>query len=344
MKLPIGIDNFKELVNEKYDFIDKSLFIKDVLEDSAKVLLITRPRRFGKTINMSMLEYFLSLNKKTNQNLFQNLKISQNQELCKKFQNQHPVIFVTFKNVISDNYESAYKLISNIISNLYSEFKDYLYDSLEAHEKHDFDAILFGNAPEAKIYFSIERLSFYLSKKSGKSVFILIDEYDSAVHSGFINGYYDKVAKLIRGIFGAALKGNDSLHKAIVTGITKISSESMFSGINNFDSYSVLDEGYSNYFGFIETEVKDFIRKLEYKINFDNITSWYNGYTIGQSLLYNPWSIIKCLKNKGILSPYWVNTSQNLLIKNIINQGRRLKASWKNLFQVKFWMSTLIIT
>lgn len=324
IKFPIGIDNFQELIEQNYTFVDKSLFIKEIMNDGAKVILITRPRRFGKTINLSMLEFFLSIVAKPKKDLINNLEIAKDKAFCDFYQNKYPVIFVTFKNVVAENFIEAKKSIANIISVLYGKLRPIIYDNLNDYDKNDFDLIEKSLADDVKLSSSLERLSYFVYKATNKKSVILIDEYDTPMHVGYVNGYYDKISTLIRTMFGMALKGNDYLHKALLTGITKIAAESLFSDLNNIVNYSVLDKKYSQYFGFLENEVISLVNNLSIKIDIEKIKDWYNGYVFGDSVIYNPWSIINCLSKDGFFAPYWVNTSQNQLIKKLLDDSQSI--------------------
>tara|TARA_R110000868_G_scaffold362699_2_gene624944 strand:- start:9 stop:1688 length:1680 start_codon:yes stop_codon:yes gene_type:complete len=334
MKLPVGIDDFSKIINNDYDLVDKSLFIKDIIEDGAEVILITRPRRFGKTINMSMLECFFGSQNKQEKNLFYNLEISKYTDLCTKHQNKYPVIFITFKSIYDNNYQDAEKSVLALIASIYSKFKELVWDVLEQEEQDYYQNILSLQAGVVEIKYSLSKLSYFLYKKTKVKSIILIDEYDAAIHSGYIHGYYDEITNLIRGVFGEALKGNQYLEKAVLTGITVIASESLFSGLNHFKGYGVLQTKYSACFGFTEGETIDFCSKAKLSLNMQEIKKWYNGYLFGSNIIYNPWSIINCLNNNGELDAYWVNTSQNLLLKRLLGQsGTELKASFEQLLQ-----------
>ena len=338
MKLPVGLSDFKKLVKEGYQFADKSLLIKEILTDSADVILITRPRRFGKTLNLSMLHYFLQKDHSQDINLFENLAISADQEFCTKHQNQYPVIFISFKDINQSNYADAYSGIKTLISDLYTEHQ-YLFDDLEDNVLHEqekavFHKLLYKEGNNFEVEGAIKKLAIYLTRKFNKSPVILIDEYDTPIQEAYLNNYYQDMIKLMRGILGQALKDNSCLSKAVLTGITRISQESLFSGLNNLEVYSLLREEYGQYFGFTEAEVSKLITETQQEVSLSAIKEWYNGYQIGKHVLYNPWSIIKCLKNHGKLEPYWKNTSSNGLIKKLLNQTKPVvKKQFEELLQ-----------
>lgn len=318
-QLPIGISDFKELIKENYHFIDKSSFIKDIINDGSKVIVITRPRRFGKTLNMSMLMYFLQQGE---ENLFANLLVSKDKEFCKKHQNQYPIIFISFKEVRQDSFAEAYSYITTLISNVYKTHRYLLDDNLLFDdEKNIFNKIINREAIESDIVNSLSQLSEYLERNFQKKPIILIDEYDTPIQTAYLKNYYEPMIGVMRGILGAGLKDNKLLGKAVITGITRVAQESLFSGVNNLEIYSLLREEYGQYFGFAEAEVEKLIKDIGQKISIKGIKEWYNGYQIGKHILYNPWSIINCLKNNGKLQPYWLGTSSNALIHELLNNS-----------------------
>ena len=336
MKLPVGVSDFQELIQEEYLFVDKSSFIKDVMNNGAKVILITRPRRFGKTMNMSMLYHFLQMNFIQDSNLFEGLAISKDTEFCKKQQHQYPVVFISFKGVKQSDYASAYTFIADLIRRLYETHRYLLEeDLLSQSEKKIFNRILDQEANIAQIGGSIRQLSEYMQRKFGKSAIILIDEYDTPIQEAYLKNYYDEMVELMRGILGEALKDNTALAKAVLTGITKISQESMFSDLNNVEVYSLLREEYGQYFGFTETEVIKLLTETGKDIKIKAIKDWYNGYQIGKHTLYNPWSIISCLNNsQNELKAYWVNTSSNApMVKLLRDAGTNVKQCLEALLQ-----------
>jgi hypothetical protein len=350
MKLPIGISDFKELIEGKYHFADKTLLIKEIIDDGAKVLLITRPRRFGKTLNMSMIYYFLELNH--NQDLFNKLYISKEVELCKTHQNKYPIIFISFKDIKKSTYIEAYKNIERLIADLYARHI-YLLDgeALYDYEKIKFNSLLNQTAESADLENSIAKLCEYLSRKFNQNPIILIDEYDTPIQEAYkasnsetitenqdsdTKYYYQKMIELMRSILGQALKDNQYLSKAVITGITRISQESLFSGLNNIKVYSLLQEKLGGYFGFNEEEVSRFIAATKQTVSVDSIKEWYNGYRIGKHTLYNPWSIINCLDNNGELKPYWLNTGGTDLLNILLGKANiDVKQQFEKLLQNK---------
>ena len=323
MKLPIGISDFKKVIKGEYQFTDKSLLVQEILNDSADVILITRPRRFGKTLNLSMLYYFFQQNNIEEENLFKNLLISEDQEFCKKHQNQYPVIFLSFKDVKKSSYAAAYEDFVRLIRDLYSQHRYLLEDEvLYEDEKVVFITILNQQAVQRDIESAIKQLTVYITRKFKKAPIILIDEYDTPIQEAYLRGYYQEMMDLMRSVLGQALKDNSCLGRAVITGITRVSQESLFSGLNNLEVYSLLREEYGQYFGFTEEEVIKLIKDTKQKVLLSAIKEWYNGYQVGKHVLYNPWSIINCLKNSGKLQPYWLNTSSNALIIQLLSQAK----------------------
>ncbi len=323
--LPIGYDNFRDLIDQRLTFVDKSLFIKEFLDDrGTQVTLITRPRRFGKSLNFSMLHHFFAtevLGKPT-KDLFAGLKIMQQDPSYLQHQGKYPVIALSFKDVKDGGFDTAYANLKNLLSRTYGEHA-YLLDStkLRSEQKSNFEAVLTNKADEALIQSSLLSLCDCLYHHYDQKVILLLDEYDTPIQSGYMHGYYDKIVELIRNLFSACLKTNPYLSRAALTGILRVSKESLFSGLNNIKVYSVLNAKYSEHFGFTETEVNDLFTQANLNNDRAKIKEWYNGYQIGDTVLYNPWSIVNCIQEQGLVKPYWVNTSDNSLIKNLLVQS-----------------------
>ena len=310
-KLPIGISDFKEIIENNYYYFDKTKFIENILEDGSKVKLFTRPRRFGKTLNMSMLKYFFDIkNKGENRKLFENLEISKS-EYFKK-QGNFFVISISFKNYDAENWESGFNTIKNEIKLLYNEF--YLIrDNLNQSDLADFDAIWLkkNNADWINSLFNLTR---YLYELSGKKVVVLIDEYDQPIIDSYIKGNYEKCIAFFKAFYGKVLKDNNYLEMGILTGILRVAKENVFSGLNNLEVHTILDDEFTEYFGIMENEVEKSLEDFDLKYELNDVQKWYNGYLFGEKKVYNPWSIINFL-NRGNLKSYWVNTSGNGLIK-----------------------------
>ena len=310
-KLPIGISDFKEIIENNYYYFDKTKFIENILEDGSKVKLFTRPRRFGKTLNISMLKYFFDIkNKDENRKLFENLEISKSEYFEK--QGNFFVISISFKNYDAESWESGFNTIKNEIKLLYNEF--YLIrDNLNQSDLADFDAIWLkkDNADWINSLFNLTR---YLYEISGKKVVVLIDEYDQPIIDSYIKGNYEKCLAFFKAFYGKVLKDNNYLEMGILTGILRVAKENVFSGLNNLEVHTILDDEFTEYFGIMENEVEKSLEDFDLKYELNDVQKWYNGYLFGEKKVYNPWSIINFL-NRGNLKSYWVNTSGNGLIK-----------------------------
>jgi Predicted AAA-ATPase/PD-(D/E)XK nuclease superfamily len=320
LKLPTSESDFRRIIQEKYYFVDKSLLIQEILEDSASVLLITRPRRFGKTLNLLMLRYFFAkeVEGQSNRKLFDNLKI-QEIKTARQHQGQYPVIFLTFKEFKYSAYQEAYQQFCALIAEAYSEHL-YLLEGtlLTEDEKVKYRALLSEKANSIDLGNSLRKLSQYLYRYHQVAPIILIDEYDTPIQTGYLNGYYPQIIELFRHFLGAGLKDNPYCFKAVLTGILRVSKESLFSGLNNLEVYSVLNKHYGQYFGFTESEVQALLQKARLQDQAPDIRAWYNGYQIGPHTIYNPLSILRCVKEEGQLQHYWLNTSDNALVKDCL--------------------------
>lgn len=320
MKLPIGYSDFKEIIDDRCYFVDKTLMIKDIIDD-AKILLITRPRRFGKTLNLSMLRYFFEKNASDEDNsyLFNGLAITKAGEAYTQHQGKYPVIFISFKDVKDNNFAEAYNNISVLLSQAFSRYSELLSsDKLLDSQKEVFCSVLEGRANKERIKTALQDLTQYLSLHYNAKPIVLIDEYDTPIQASYINGYYDEMVQFMRGFLSAGLKDNIHLHKGVLTGILRVAKENIFPGLNNLKVYTLLDNNYSRYFGFTEEEVLNLLHESKLEEKADEIQRWYNGYQFGEQVIYNPWSIINCVSEQGKLVPYWVNTSDNTLIKDLL--------------------------
>ena len=310
-KLPIGISNFKDIIEKNYYYFDKTKFIEDILEDGAQVKLFTRPRRFGKTLNMSMLKYFFDVrNKEENRKLFENLEISRSEYF--EEQGNYPVISISFRNYDEENWEQGFKTIKTTIANAYAEHK-ILMDNLDKRELEKFESIWLEK-DEGDWKNSLRNLVQYLYEYYGKKVVVLIDEYDQPIIDSYIKGYYDKTISFFKSFYGLVLKDNEYLEMGVMTGILRVAKENIFSGLNNLKVHTILDDKFTEYFGVVETEVIQALEDFELEYELNDVQKWYNGYLFGDKKVYNPWSIINFLSDKK-LRPYWVNTSGNGLIK-----------------------------
>jgi hypothetical protein len=324
MKLPLGYDNFKEIIDGKFDFVDKSLWIKEVLDDAAKVVVVTRPRRFGKTLNLSMLHYFLASEAygQSTKGLFEGLKIAAVGDEYRRHQGRYPVIFITFKDVKDHGFEHVLQKITILMAKVYREHRYLLSSShLAEEDKRFFQDILNGKSTQSQLEVAIEKLTFYLFQHHGIKPWLLMDEYDTPIQSAYVHGYYEPMISLLRGMFGAALKTNPYLERAVITGILRVAKESLFSGVNNLKVYSLIQSHYGQYFGFTEEEVTDLLKKAQLETKSADIRDWYNGYQVGKWTVYNPWSMVKCMREEGELAPHWINTSDNQIIKNLLTHS-----------------------
>ena len=317
--LPIGIDDFKTIIEEDYYYADKTEMIEKLLDDGAGVTLFTRPRRFGKTLNMSMLNYFFNLkNKEENRKLFENLYISKNKYMNQ--QGEYPVIYLSFKDIKALNWEKCYYLTRRLITYLYNEF-EFLREKLNKKDLSDFDKVWLDEEG-ADWENSLKNLLRYLYEYYNKKVVVLIDEYDTPIVSGYNNGYKKEVLNLYRSLYSTVLKSNMHLQFSVMTGILRIAKEGIFSGLNNLQVYNIFEKNFSEYYGLTEEEVLEGLKyyNLEYKIN--DVKDWYDGYQFGNTEVYNPWSIMNFLKD-GKLKPYWQGTAGNETINELLDRGNR---------------------
>ncbi len=317
--LPLGTEDFRELREENFYYIDKTMLIKDLIEGQGKVTLFTRPRRFGKTLNMSMLRHFFEIG--TDKAIFEGLAISDEKELCKEYMGQYPVISISLKGVEGENYESAKESMWSVIK---KEARRLSFlqqsDSLNEIEKSDFIALCTG---VGRLEESLNLMSELLYKHYGKKVIVLIDEYDVPLDKAYHQGYYDKMILLIRQLFGNVLKTNEYLNFAVLTGCLRVSKESIFTGLNNLIVHTIAEDNFAQYFGFTDKEVLELLSYYGVEENYSLTKEWYDGYCFGQSNRYHvycPWDVINwCyyLKKNPNIRPqnFWVNTSSNDLIR-----------------------------
>ena len=332
LMLPIGIEEFNEIRNGKFYYIDKTGLIEQLLGQWGKVNLFTRPRRFGKTLNMSMLRYFFEIG--TDKALFDGLSISENAELCREYMGKFPVIFLSFKDVEGLTFEQARYSLAEKIAKEAKRFRFLLEsDRLEADEKDHYRAIIAQNGGqftmnERILPSSLQILSELLQKHYGKKTIILIDEYDVPLDKAFQNGYYKEFVALIRGVFGQALKTNEALQFAVLTGCLRVSKESIFTGLNNFKVLSITDTRFDEQFGFTEAEVKTLLEAYHLENHMSEIKEWYDGYRFGDADVYCPWDVMnhvdKLWENPDAEpESYWINSSSNDLVKRFISKADR---------------------
>lgn len=321
-KLPIGIENFEEIRTKDFYYVDKTRLIKELLDNWGKVTLFTRPRRFGKSLNISMLKSFFELGGR--KEIFEGMIISKEVSLCEKYMGKFPVISISLKGINAGSYEIAREMAVNAV-NLEAMRFQYLLDSkrLTIFEREVFTKLLRSEMSEGTLYSSIKVLSMLLEKHHNRKVVLLIDEYDVPLAKAFEHGYYDQMIILIRNLFEQALKTNDSLEFAVLTGCMRISKESIFTGLNNLRVLSVTDVRFDEYFGFTDTEVKELLEYYNLSDRYDTVTEWYDGYQFGNVEVYCPWDVVNyCdeLRADGSAHPqnYWSNTSSNDAVKKFI--------------------------
>ena len=311
-KLPIGISDFKKIIDGNYYYFDKTELIKSIIGEPGEVKLFTRPRRFGKTLNMSMIKYFFDIeNKDGNKKLFENLKISENEYFEK--QGTAPVISISFRNYDESSWGNGFEMIKNTISDLYDEF-EFVKENLSARKKEKYDSILFNRATEATWKLSLLDLTKYLYEYYRQKVVVLIDEYDQPIINSYVKGYYQEAISFFKTFYGVVLKDNNYLEMGIMTGILRVAKENIFSGLNNLRVHTILDNRFTEYFGITESEVEQALKDFDLEFELKDVQRWYNGYLFGDIKVYNPWSIINFLNDEKLKS-YWVNTSGNELIK-----------------------------
>ncbi|MGE5340674.1 MAG: AAA family ATPase [Candidatus Omnitrophota bacterium] len=351
-KLPIGVSDFKEIIEEDYYYIDKTLLIKDVIDSGDKILLLPRPRRFGKTLNISMLRYFydccpIAFNPNSqssapakapdNKHLFDSLAISKAGPQYLEKMGQFPVIFLTFKDIKEKSWDSCWSKIKELIQEEYTRHY-YLLNSPEMlpHEKDYFQKIINLKGHLVDYENSLKKLLIFLTRYYHQRAVILIDEYDAPIHAGFTGEYYEEIINFMSNFLGGGLKDMDPyLEKGVVTGIMRIATESIASGFNNPGVYTLLSSKFSDHFGFTEEEIKKMLDDFQVSDMLDQVQYWYNGYRFGKNVIYNPWSIINFLNNEEKeLIPYWINTSDNEIVESLLSgKGIELRKELEQLIR-----------
>lgn len=330
--LPVGTTDFKRICREYY-YVDKTLLIKDLLDQKTNIILFTRPRRFGKTLNMDMLRTFFEKTDEDTSVYFKDKAIWQQGEKYTCQQGRYPVIFLTLKDIKARKWETAYELIKNIIGSEYARHSELENSSRLTKKERDFYArIIYENASEANYMLSLQMLSKMLYLHYQTAPVIIIDEYDTPIQEGFINGYYNEAVEFIRNFFSTALKDNTNITMSVLTGILRVAKESIFSGLNNLCVDSVLDDKFSSYFGFTDSEVTSMTQYYGVPEKFAEIKAWYDGYKFGDVEIYNPWSVINYLSNGYKAIPYWSQTSANTIIHEIL--AKYNEATYRNLHEL----------
>ena len=330
-RLPMGIESFKEIRRQKFYYVDKTALIRELLENWGKVTLFTRPRRFGKTLNMSMLKCFFEIG--SDKALFDGLEISRETQLCEEYQGKFPVISITLKGATGRTFDEAKNMLRRLIGKEAQRFQFLMEsDKLTELEHQQYKTLIHMNEKgifdmeDEVLKDSLLTLSQLLKKHYQQDVIILIDEYDVPLDKAYQSGYYDDMVDLIRSLFGNALKTNDSLYFAVLTGCLRISRESIFTGLNNFKVYTVKDVRYKEYFGFTDAEVRQILEYYGFLAHYDAVKEWYNGYLFGNTSIYCPWDVVNyCgdLRDASVTSPqnYWVNTSSNDIIRRFVSKA-----------------------
>lgn len=316
----IGVDDFKKVIEKNCYFIDKSKFIEDILIDSADIKLFCRPRRFGKTLNMSMLKYFFDIkNKDENRNLFNGLYIEDSPVI--KEQGKYPVIFITMKELKENTWEEFLSDMSLFIFKMVKDFQG-LEEICSSEEKKILHNLQNRKGDMSELKYSLQFLTELLARKYNEKVILLIDEYDTPLLTAHEFGYYNEALQFFKIFYGGALKSNANLQMGVLTGIIRVAQAGIFSDLNNFYSNTILENEYSKYFGLLENEVEDMLKYYEVECKLEEVKEWYNGYTFGNTQVYNPWSILHFVRVKE-LSPFWVNTSSNYLIREILKNSNQ---------------------
>ncbi|SFV53290.1 Conserved protein, with a weak D-galactarate dehydratase/altronate hydrolase domain [hydrothermal vent metagenome] len=317
-KLPIGISDFKRVIQDNNYFVDKSMLIEELINSNAQITLLPRPRRFGKTLNLSMLKYFFN-NRDDNTHLFKDLAIYKTPEF-REHLGKYPVIFLSFKDIKSTNIEDTIEGIKSLITEAFELFEEEIYKlKISRKESRDIEDILYCRASNRVYQNALRLLSALLYRIYNQNAVILIDEYDTPIHASYLHGYYDEFIEFIRNLLSGAFKDNDYLYRGVITGILRVSRESIFSGLNNIATYTISHTRYSNKFGFTIDETQKILDDFGLIDKYDEVSDSYNGYEIGEETIFNPWSILNFIDNpKHELLPYWANTSSNDLIKHLI--------------------------
>lgn len=329
--LPVGVDNFEDIIRNEYCYIDKTMFLKELLDLKGKVNLFTRPRRFGKTLNLSMLRYFFEdtgdgERNAENRELFRNLKIMEAGETYTDQMGKYPVFSLTLKSAKQENYGIAMYMIRSAVSTEFERHRAVVESAKEVLSPADYEQyieIAEGKAEEAVLRGALRLFSQCMHKATGRNTVVLLDEYDVPLENAYFRGFYQEMVDFIRAFFEAGLKTNDYLQLAVITGCLRISKESIFTGLNHLNIISILDKKYSEHFGFTEEEVLSLMTYYGVESRFATMKKWYDGYRFGNTQVYNPWSVIKFLYDlqadiDAFPRPYWINTSSNDIIKNMI--------------------------
>ena len=321
LPLPIGISDYRKASSEYY-YVDKTLLIRDFIDERPQVSLFTRPRRFGKTLNMDMIRVFFERSEEDTSAYFRDKKIWECGKEYQKYQGKYPIIYVTFKDVKCEDWEMAYDLIYKILRNEFERHSELLAsDKISAYDKQYLTSVLRGEANENDVACAFLNLSRLLHIHYGVAPMIIIDEYDTPIQQGHVRGYYDKVINFMRTLFSGGLKDNPHLSYGFLTGILRVAKESIFSGLNNIKVNSVLDNRYSEYFGFTSEEVQEMAEYYGAPEKYDELCEWYDGYRFGKTEIFNPWSVIGYFNNECIPRAFWQSTGSNDIISEVLGNA-----------------------
>ncbi len=322
-KLPIGISDYKKLIEGDYYYVDKTFLVKDLITVGGEVTLIPRPRRFGKTLNLSMLRYFFERTQENNDHLFHPMDIWKEANY-RHYQGRYPVIFLTFKDVKVATWEDAYKHIINVISDEFHRHASVVLGTLSSYQRVEYEAILSKSADKVAFERSLLFLTEVLYACYKERVVVLLDEYDVPLHAAYMHGYYTSMLEFMRSILTGVLKDNRYLERSVLTGILALAKSGIFTGLNNLNVFTLTSVHLADKFGFTDEEIKVLFQDFALQSLYKDVRAWYNGYTFGHmTTLYNPWSVLKCAQNQGSLELYWVNTSDNVLLKRLIARADR---------------------
>ncbi len=322
-KPPVGLSDFRKLISGNYYYVDKSAFIREIIDASAEVILLPRPRRFGKTLNMDMLKVFFEAGGDDAGKFFKGLSIEK-EDCFAAHRGRYPVISITLKDLKHIDWNACFQGLKAVIYETYASHR-YLLDgdALYPDEKNRFEAMLNGAADVTDCEGALKFLSKLLCRRHDAPVVILIDEYDTPLHAGYANGYYDKMIGFMRNFLSGGLKDNPHLFKGVLTGILRVARESIFSGLNNLGVYTILDKQFSESFGFTEADVLRALSDFGMSDDYGRASSWYNGYVFGEAVIYNPWSVINFIDAGGLEKPYWLNTGDTSVLDRLATRGGR---------------------
>jgi Predicted AAA-ATPase/PD-(D/E)XK nuclease superfamily len=335
-QLQLGVSEFRNLREDELVYVDKSLLIRDVIADAANVLLLPRPRRFGKTTNLSMLRTFFARSPEPLWPLFEGLAIADAGDDVRRHFQRYPTIALTFKDVTARTWTDCRAALARVISRAYEEHVELLMAGvLSDAEAETFRDLQHGRASNAQMWASLGELAMYLQRRYGERVLVLIDEYDTPIHASFVHHYYDDAVEFLRNFLSGGLKDNRSLWKGVLTGVLRVARDSVFTGLNNLEVYSLLRPEYCQYFGFTEDEVAGLLASTGASDRMEDVRGWYNGYVFGGRVMYNPWSVLAYLKSQDrALRPHWADTSSNDLVRELlVGQGLGLRGEMERLMR-----------